>query len=54
MTWNKPSLSVEPSEKRQTGRRVLFNTVALASASLWRVAISFVLQVLIARQGLKG
>lgn len=55
MTWNKPSLSVEPSEKRQTGRRVLFNTVALASASLWRVAISFVLQVLIARQlGVEG
>ncbi|MFM7174434.1 MAG: oligosaccharide flippase family protein, partial [Caldilinea sp.] len=29
---------------------MLFNTAALASASLWRIVISFVLQVLIARQ----
>ena len=33
----------------QTGRRVLVNTGALASSSLWRIAISFVLQILIAR-----
>ena len=38
-----------------TGRRVLINTGALTSASLWRIAISFVLQILIARQlGLEG
>ena len=34
---------------RATGRRVLVNTGSLASASLWRIFISFVLQVLITR-----
>ena len=39
----------------QTGRRVLVNTGALTSASLWRIAMSFVLQLLIARQlGVSG
>ncbi len=33
-----------------TGRRVLVNTGALTSASLWRIAMSFVLQLLIARR----
>ncbi len=38
-----------------TGRRVLINTGALTSASLWRIVISFVLQVLIARRlGVEG
>ena len=38
-----------------TGRRVLINTGALTSASLWRIAISFVLQILIARRlGVEG
>jgi len=38
-----------------TGRRVLINTGALTGASLWRIAISFVLQVVIARQlGIEG
>ncbi len=35
---------------QQTGRRVLVNTGALAGSSLWRIAISFVLQLLIARR----
>jgi O-antigen/teichoic acid export membrane protein len=34
----------------RVGRRVLVNTGALAGSSLWRIAISFVLQLLIARQ----
>lgn len=37
------------SPQPHTGRRVLLNTGALAGSSLWRIAISFVLQVLIAR-----
>jgi O-antigen/teichoic acid export membrane protein len=40
---------------RQTGRRVLVNTGALTSASLYRIGMSFVLQLLIARQlGVEG
>ncbi len=40
---------------RQTGRRVLVNTGALTSASLYRIAMSFVLQLLIARRlGVEG
>jgi O-antigen/teichoic acid export membrane protein len=35
---------------RQTGRRVLVNTGALTSASLYRIGMSFVLQLLIARR----
>jgi O-antigen/teichoic acid export membrane protein len=39
----------------QTGRRVLVNTGALTGASLYRIAMSFVLQLLIARQlGVEG
>lgn len=34
---------------RYTGRRVLVNTGALAGSSLWRIAVSFVLQIVIAR-----
>lgn len=34
----------------RVGRRVLVNTGSLAGSSLWRIAISFVLQVFIARQ----
>ncbi len=34
---------------QSTGRRVLVNTGALTSSSLWRIALSFVLQVIIAR-----
>ena len=34
---------------QQTGRRVLVNTGALTSASLYRILTSFVLQLLIAR-----
>lgn len=38
-----------------TGRRVLINTGALTSASLWRITISFILQILIARRlGVEG
>lgn len=45
----------EPGATAHTGRRVLINTGALTSASLWRIAISFVLQVLIARRlGVEG
>jgi O-antigen/teichoic acid export membrane protein len=40
---------------RQTGRRVLVNTGALTSASLYRIGTSFVLQLLIARNlGVEG
>ena len=40
---------------RQTGRRVLVNTGALTSASLYRIGTSFVLQLLIARNlGIEG
>jgi len=35
---------------QQTGRRILVNTSALASSSVWRIITSFVLQLLIARQ----
>jgi O-antigen/teichoic acid export membrane protein len=42
---------VQPApHARQTGRRVLVNTGALTSASLYRIAMSFVLQLLIARR----
>lgn len=40
---------------RSTGRRVLINTGALAGSSLWRIGLSFVLQLLIAsRLGVEG
>src|SRR4051812_8524924 len=43
------------SPPQQTGRRVLVNTGALTSASLYRITTSFVLQLLIARiLGLEG
>jgi O-antigen/teichoic acid export membrane protein len=46
---------VEDAPVRQTGRRVLVNTGALTSASLYRIAMSFVLQLLIARRlGVEG
>jgi O-antigen/teichoic acid export membrane protein len=35
---------------RQTSRRLLINTGALASSSLWRIVISFLLQLFIARR----
>jgi len=35
---------------RQTGRRLLVNTSALAGSSVWRIVTSFVLQLVIARQ----
>ncbi len=44
--------STSPASTRSTsgtGRRVLVNTSALAGSSIWRIAISFVLQVLITR-----
>jgi O-antigen/teichoic acid export membrane protein len=50
-----PSAQPEPATVTHTGRRVLINTGALTSASLWRILISFVLQVLIARRlGVEG
>jgi O-antigen/teichoic acid export membrane protein len=39
-----------PVTTRQTGRRILVNTSALTISNLWRIVISFGLQVLIARQ----
>ena len=46
---------MESAPARQTGRRVLVNTGALTSASLYRIAMSFVLQLLIARRlGVEG
>lgn len=42
--------STHPALPPATGRRVLVNTGALTSASLWRIAMSFVLQLLIARR----
>jgi len=42
-----PSSSPTPKE---TGRRILINTSALAGSSLWRIVMSFLLQLLIARQ----
>ncbi len=35
---------------QQTGRRILVNTGALTVSNLWRIVISFVLQILIARR----
>lgn len=50
-----PSAQPEPVTFTHTGRRVLINTGALTSASMWRIIISFVLQVLIARRlGIEG
>lgn len=51
-----PSSSTPPDPAAaHTGRRVLINTGALTSASLWRIVISFILQVLIARRlGVEG
>ncbi|MEJ5248679.1 MAG: oligosaccharide flippase family protein [Caldilinea sp.] len=51
-----PASSTSPgSGVMHTGRRVLINTGALTGASLWRILISFVLQVLIARRlGVEG
>ncbi|HRW10751.1 MAG TPA: flippase [Caldilineaceae bacterium] len=37
-------------DPQQTGRRILINTGALAGSSLWRIVMSFLLQLLIARQ----
>ena len=49
-----PSFSTPPSPPspttQQTGRRILVNTGALASSSVWRIVTSFVLQLVIARQ----
>ena len=42
--------STHPPLPPATGRRVLVNTGALTSASLWRIAMSFILQLLIARR----
>jgi O-antigen/teichoic acid export membrane protein len=48
-----PNTSVESATR--TDRRVLLNTGAMASSSLWRIGISFVLQILIAnRLGAEG
>ncbi|MBX2997403.1 MAG: oligosaccharide flippase family protein [Caldilineaceae bacterium] len=45
----------DPRPTRSTGRRVLINTGALAGSSLWRIGLSFVLQLLIAnRLGIEG
>ena len=38
------------NETAQTGRRVLINTISLTGSSLWRILLSFVLQLLIARR----
>jgi O-antigen/teichoic acid export membrane protein len=55
MSQPAPSAQPEPATAMQTGRRVLINTGALTSASLWRIVISFILQVLIARRlGVEG
>jgi len=55
MSHSASSSSPESIAATQTGRRVLINTGALTSASLWRIVISFVLQILIARQiGVEG
>ena len=49
-----PSSSPE-TPARQTGRRVLVNTGALTTASLYRIGMSFVLQLIIARRlGIEG
>ena len=44
-----PPSSSSPTPQ-QTGRRILINTGALASSSLWRIIMSFLLQILIARR----
>ncbi|MBX3010547.1 MAG: oligosaccharide flippase family protein [Caldilineaceae bacterium] len=44
-----PPLTTSPTPQ-QTGRRILVNASALASASLWRIVTSFLLQLIIARQ----
>lgn len=41
---------MQTAASRHTGRRVLVNTGALTSASLYRIVMSFVLQLLIARR----
>src|SRR5438874_11553797 len=49
-----PLLSAKPVTP-PTGRRILMNTGAMASSNLWRIMISFALQLLIARKlGLAG
>ncbi|MCB0185322.1 MAG: oligosaccharide flippase family protein, partial [Caldilineaceae bacterium] len=45
-----PPLTPAPPTSHQTGRRLLINTSALASSSLWRIVMSFLLQLLIARR----
>lgn len=45
-----PATAAAATATQQTGRRILVNTSAMAGSSLWRIAISFALQVLIARQ----
>lgn len=44
------SLPANSPTTAQTGRRILINTSALAGSSLWRIVMSFLLQLLIARQ----
>ncbi len=48
---NAPSPSAaDAAATQRTGRRILINTSALASSSLWRIVTSFILQLVIARQ----
>ncbi len=48
-------LLASPSVTKPTGRRILVNTGAAASSNLWRIAVTFVLTLLIARKlGLEG
>ena len=44
---SRPSATASPSQR--TDRRIVLNTGALAGSSLWRIGVSFVLQVVIAR-----
>lgn len=46
---NHASPSISSPTVQQTGRRILINTGALAGSSVWRIAMSFLLQLFIAR-----
>jgi len=45
-----PRSQAEAVATQRTGRRILINTSALASSSLWRIVTSLILQLVIARQ----
>jgi O-antigen/teichoic acid export membrane protein len=53
--WNRTPLPTTAQPQSSVGRRILTNTGSLAASNLWRIVISFVLQLMISRRlGVEG